>query len=84
MQATAAQAATTVGPKPSRPPSGNQRSSTLAVSAIEIAFITSVASVTAKTARNLPNTMSPGRQGAMRSVSIVPRSFSPAMASMAG
>ena len=78
---------TTIGRLPagrSDPPLGRNRSDTAAVRQIEITFATSVASVTAQTARNLPATMSIPAQGAIRSVSIVPRSFSPAIASIAG
>ena len=63
---------------------GRNRRDTAAVAAIETALAASVASVTVNTARNLPKTMSREPQGAIRSVSIVPRSFSPAMASIAG
>ena len=78
---------TTIGRCPSGrsfPPSGRKRSDTAVVRAIETTLATSVARATAQTARNFPATMSIAAQGAMRSVSIVPRSFSPAIASMAG
>ena len=78
---------TTIGRCPSGsslPPCGRKRSDTAVVRTIETTFATSVARATAQTARNFPATMSIAAQGAMRSVSMVPRSFSPAIASMAG
>ena len=65
-------------------PAGSKWSATPAVRAIDRQLAASVASVTANTARNLPNTISCAPQGAMSSVSMVPRSFSPAIASIAG
>ena len=81
---TAAQASAPPSGSPPTMPAGRNRPSTVVVRAIDTALATSVASVTANTATNLPATMSNAEQGAISSVSIVPRSFSPAIASMAG
>ena len=81
---TAAQASASPSGSPPTIPAGRNRPSTVVVRAIDTALATSVASVTANTATNLPATMSNAEQGAISSVSIVPRSFSPAIASMAG
>ena len=78
------QAARSPAPSPEANPPGRKRLSTVEVSTIEIALAASVARVTANTARNFPVTTSNIGHGEMSSVSIVPRSFSPAIASIAG
>ena len=81
---TAAAKPASPAPTPRPKPLGRNRRRTTAVSAIDTALTRSVAKATVHTARNLPVTISPRAAGAIRRVSIVPRSFSPAIASIAG
>ena len=63
---------------------GRSTCTTATATTIESTFHTAVPNPIAATARNFPTTISDRSAGLMSSVSIVPRSFSPAVMSMAG